>query len=333
MVQNKSRRHFRSRNVPRTFYNFRSRDFRIFRGKSPLHLLSLQRRSSRLPRPQITKQNQFTMTNKKRKHPSRFVLPSAQAAPAATKGGFPLEFEMKGSFIDISQSTSTWPSFSQIFQPIYVLSIRPERMREFIRRMGPWGAFCKRGNCVVGSQLDRNQMLKGNVINSAGSKLKLGQIGCWLSHLNAWQCIANAPYEFGTIFEDDVGFSYSAQISLHAQEAMAELEQTSTQWDILYWCISPIPHVAAGLKDCDLKNWYIVPHNHCLGCIAYTIKKSVANLWVAQAKPIHNPVDIWVTSYFNNLKTFCIKPVLGYIVPSYSDTEDQRQPGYLRFLK
>jgi GR25 family glycosyltransferase involved in LPS biosynthesis len=176
-------------------------------------------------------------------------------------------------------------------------------------------------------------LLRSNVINSAGSNLKLGQIGCWLSHLNAWQCIADAPYKFGTVFEDDVGFSNSLEISQRVQVAMTEMDQTCTNWDVLFWCVSPLPHVHAALRNCHLKNWFIVPPNQCVGCIAYTIKKSVAHMWISRAKPIHNAVDVWVSESFDRLKAFCIKPFLGFVVPSFSDTDESRNPGYLQYLK
>ena len=251
------------------------------------------------------------------------------------RGTFPAQFELHGPYasIPLELSSSSSPPCPQIFKPAYVLSIRPERMQEFVRRMGPWSTYCKRGKCVIGSTLDKKQLLRSNVINSAGSKLKLGEIGCWLSHLNAWQCIDAAPYDHGTIFEDDAGFTHSTQISSRVQEAMAELDRTGTHWDVLYWCVLPFPHVSAGLRDCHLKHWFIAPPNQCFGCIAYTIKKSVAHMWISRAKPIHNPVDVWVSESFNRLKVFCIKPILGFMVYSFSDTDDSMNPGYLRYLK
>jgi GR25 family glycosyltransferase involved in LPS biosynthesis len=246
------------------------------------------------------------------------------------------QFELNGSLYNtavIPLIPDTVPPYPFIFQPTYVLSIRPERMQSFIQRMGPWGSFSKRASCVVGSTLDRKKLLQTGVINLKGNNLKLGQIGCSLSHLNAWQNIVNAPYEYGTVFEDDAGFSYSSEVEQHVKKAMLELKMTNTDWDILFWCINPIPHVAAGLQTCHLQNWHRVPLNNCMATIAYTIKKSVAQFFVQNAKPIHNPVDVWISEYFGRFKTFCIKPVLGFIVPSCSDTEDQQNPGYLRFIQ
>ena len=328
MVHNLSRRRYFASRLSRLSPNFKSprSRFAMLKRKIPIARRFIRPRS---PRTYRVRQNIHQPRASSR--PNKYIVHTELPEP---RGVFPPQFELEGPYVTIpTQVSSPSPPYPQIFQPTYVLSIRPERMQEFLRRMGSWSMYCKRGNCVVGSTLDKNKMLRTNVINTAGSKLKLGQIGCWLSHFNAWQCIADAPYEYGTIFEDDVGFSNSTQISLRVQEAMAELESTSTPWDVLYWCVLPFPHVAAGLKECQLKNWFVAPPNHCLGCIAYTIKKSVAQLWLSRAKPIHNPVDNWVTESFDRLRAFCIKPILGFMVPSFSDTENQRKPGYLRYLK
>lgn len=245
-------------------------------------------------------------------------MPSTNFSPA---------YEMVGTFIPlVNTPTSTYP---KIMQPTYVLSIRPERLEQFSKRMGPWMIHCKRPPCVVGKKLDKNQLLRERTIDRQGGKMNLGEIGCWLSHLKSWQSIAASPYGSGTILEDDASLGTNLQC---VDTAMAELKQKNIQWDILFWCHSPIPHVGRSLKPCGLDHWSRVTKNNCMGCIAYTLKKHVAQTWSQCAKPIHNPVDLWVAESFDRFSTYCIKPVLGSIIPSSSDTTDNATPGYLQYL-
>jgi GR25 family glycosyltransferase involved in LPS biosynthesis len=237
------------------------------------------------------------------------------------------KYEMVGGFIPlVDVPTSTYP---KIMQPTYVLSIRPERLEQFSQRMGQWMIHCKRPPCVVGKKLDKSQLYRNHTIDSKGGKMKLGEIGCWLSHLKSWQCIAASPYESGTIMEDDASFGTNLQ---RVDLAMEELKQKNIPWDILFWCHSPIPHVSQYLKPCGLDNWSRASRNNCMGCIAYTIKKHVAQIWSQRAKPIQSPVDVWVAEYFDRFQVYCIKPVLGSILPSVSDTTETMNPGYLKYL-
>jgi GR25 family glycosyltransferase involved in LPS biosynthesis len=247
-------------------------------------------------------------------------------------GKFPPEHELMGAYnvlVDSSDHVVPHSSFPLILQPAYVLSIRPERMIQFAQRLGPWMIHCKRPPCVVGKTLDKQSLHKQRVISRVGGKMKVGQIGCWLSHLKAWECIAAAPYAQGTIFEDDADVGRDLRC---VETAMNELKQKNIHWDVLYWCMLPMPHVKRGLRECGLTHWMQVPKDNCMGCIAYTITQRVAKMWVGKAKPIYNPVDVWVAQDFGNLQVYCIRPELGYMVPSVSDTENNARPGYLRYL-
>lgn len=247
--------------------------------------------------------------------------------PPMPSDNFSPKYEMVGEFIPLVDApTSTYP---KIMQPTYVLSIRPERLEQFSQRMGQWMIHCKRPPCVVGKKLDKSQLYRNHTIDSKGGKMKLGEIGCWLSHLKSWQCIAASPYESGTIMEDDASFGTNLQ---RVDLAMEELKQKNIPWDILFWCHSPIPHVSQYLKPCGLDNWSRASRNNCMGCIAYTIKKHVAQIWSQRAKPIQSPVDVWVAEYFDRFQVYCIKPVLGSILPSVSDTTETMNPGYLKYL-
>lgn len=291
-----------------------------------LHQSSNGRRRIFNQRPQTTiKRNTITRRNSRKKNSTQYGGP-----PISDR--FPPEFELNGSYISVDKNITMSLPCPTIFQPTYVLSIRAERFANFLNRFGSWNAYCKRSNCIVGKYLDKNKLYREGTINREGGRLKNGEIGCWLSHYNSWKCIAESPYGYGTVIEDDADIKCSYETLQHVTAAMNELEETHTAWDVLFWCISPIPHVKQGLQPCPLSHWLRVPKNHCIGCIAYTITKSVAQHWVRQSKPIFNPVDVWVSQRSENLNVYCIKPTLGSIVPTLSDTAETTHPGYIRFL-
>ena len=225
------------------------------------------------------------------------------------------------------------PLCPSVFRPSYIISIRQPRFEDLARRMGPWMAHCRRAPCVLGMTLNKNHLQQNRTLSPSSEPLTLGQIGCWLSHYHAWEAVARSPCEFGTVLEDDVAITSSTGVADRVNQAWEELEKNHIDWDVLFWCISPLPHVAGGLQTCELTHWYRVPPMHCMGCVAYTMKKSVAQSWVRRAKPIRNPVDVWVAQDFGRLKVYCIKPVLGFIVPTGSDTAHSPRPGYLKFLR
>ena len=285
--------------------------------RSPIRPPMFYKRSSYTLKPSA--KNKRNVTKRGQKVNQGLPMPS---------GSFPEEHEMKGDYIPLVDSNvdSDYPI---ILRPTYVISIRPERFTNFVKRVRQWMIHCKRPPCVVGKTLDKNKLLKEGTINRQGATLKLGQIGCWLSHLKAWQCISNSPYEYGTVMEDDAFLGYDMQ---RVNKSMEELETKKIRWDVLFWCILPMPHVEKGLQPCGLTYWKRVPKNNCMGCIAYTVTKQVASMWSQKSKPIHNPVDVWVTQDFDNLQVYCISPILGYMVPTSSDTEDQLKPGYLKYI-
>lgn len=241
------------------------------------------------------------------------------------------QHELSGPFISYDPSvSSTCPN---IFKPTYVLSIRSERMDKFANRFSPWMQFMKHSSCVIGAYLDKAKLIRDKLLTNYGSRLKLGEIGCFLSHLNAWKCIAKSPYEFGSIFEDDADIKLSSTSQIH--NAMKELSDHNVSWDILFWCIGPFPHQSNGLQECKpLKHWKKVPTNLCVSGIAYTIKKHVAISWVNRFHGITHASDIWISRTFGEFKTYCINPVLGYVVvTNESDTSHSQSPGYLKHLK
>ena len=250
---------------------------------------------------------------------------------------FDKQHEMEGDYIPLIEEnlSPSNPKFPSILQPAYVISIRPERMNNFVSRLGPWSVHCKRGKCIYGKVLNKHDLLSKKILARSWAKARMGQIGCFCSHYNAWESISKSPYEYGTIFEDDVDLRYSnaVQIADKIQNAMKELEDKKIDWDILYWNINPTPSITSNLQNCGLEHWKKVPLNNCMGCIAYTVKKNLLPDLLRRAKPFNTPVDYWLMRQFDKIKTYCINPPFGSVVVTASDTEDRLSPTYEKDLK
>lgn len=248
---------------------------------------------------------------------------------------FDATYDQTGKYVPLINASYTGPMYPHILQPTYVISVRPERMKNFVTRLGPWSTHCKRGKCVFGKLLDKGQLIREKTLSASWNDVRMGQIGCYLSHLNAWNSILESPYEYGTVMEDDADVRYSdaATIDAKIKAALNELKQQNQHWDILFWNINPTPSVAAKLQDCKLEHWRKVPSGTCMGCIAYTIRKSVLQQYMKTVKPISMPVDYFMMHSFHKYKTYCLYPPLGSVVPTASDTEDQQRPSYERWLR
>ena len=89
---------------------------------------------------------------------------------------------------------------------LFVISIRPARLREFEERLGP--ELCKRLTVVEGvdgSKLNVADLIRQNVYKPANrfNVLKRGEIGCFLSHRAVWERMVEEKIPEAIIFEDD----------------------------------------------------------------------------------------------------------------------------------
>ena len=217
----------------------------------------------------------------------------------------------------------SWPSLAK---PIYVISIRRNRMNGFVRRMGPWMKYCRRPPCTDGRFINRKQWIKRGWINMAWKKsrrLNMGQLGACGSHITAWRHIAEGPHEQGTIFEDDVAIDYRKNghhIVRRMREAIRELEEKNVQWDMISWGHGSWA-VKHNTKYPHLTHWW--RPGVVQGFFAYTIKKSMAQRLIKMVYPFRTTIDNWVYDYLaakNVFKIYTLVPSLCYVIPGPSET-------------
>lgn len=148
-----------------------------------------------------------------------------------------------------------------------------------------------------------------------GQDLGKGSIGCYLSHVNAWEALiaSNAPY--GLILEDDAYFDAQDMMEvIHSLMALPQ-ENCRTIWDICSFQLNhrgfPIP-VARLLNGLTLSTY--------LACItgagAYLLTQHGAQRLRQCAFPIQWPVDHYYT------KTHCLKLRFVGVQPRIAKQEE-----------
>lgn len=80
----------------------------------------------------------------------------------------------------------------------------PQRLERMSTLFSGLGLEFSRIAAVDGRQLPA--MTRPVAQRPGGYRLAEGEIGCFLSHINCWQAVAEGPDEFSVVFEDDVHF-------------------------------------------------------------------------------------------------------------------------------
>jgi glycosyl transferase family 25 len=119
------------------------------------------------------------------------------------------------------------------------------------------------------------------------------EIGCYLSHIAAWERIAEGPHRGGFIFEDD----FAADDTLAKKLELLSVEQSD--WDMVkLFSFDPAPRLEweKPLGEYRIGIPYRVPT--CL--IGYGLTKSAAAHLAGRARPFFRPVDedqkfVWET--------------------------------------
>ena len=171
---------------------------------------------------------------------------------------------------------------------IYAITIRPVRLRALTERLSPLEFTIVDG--VNGEKLS-HKALEDDRIYKALPYLRLsrGTIGCYLSHRSVWEKILTGPDDYALILEDDVEFTASHVKAV--QQAVQEVSQFDKQWTVII--LGQQSKLAA--RNGKAPKGFYVP-SQCFGLHIYLVSKRGAEHLLAGALPIHDPVDIYVTS-------------------------------------
>ncbi len=171
-----------------------------------------------------------------------------------------------------------------------------------------------------------------------GRPLKLGEIGCFLSHYNVWRDVLDKGFNEVIVFEDDIRFEPYFKHKLAAVKN--ELAAINLDWDLIFLGRKILHNV---VEEWVENSTMLVHVNYTYWTLGYMLSRSGAQKLI-DAKPLDKmvPVDEYLPIMYDqhpnttwkghyktrNLKAFSVQPLLlypthytgeeGYI----SDTED-----------
>ncbi len=216
---------------------------------------------------------------------------------------------------DIDETVAAdWP---MCLRNLLIVSIRPERLKRCMERLGSLAQYATVVDSVNGEQLDLQAMEDSGQVRQINqwNRMNRGQVGCFLSHRRAWQQIVDSDHEHGFIIEDDCDLRPSrAQLEL-IQTALTEAADIA--WDVFY--IARNPALCVTRKRVRT---HVVQVGKTWGLFAYVLTKKAARELLEQSKTINgHPADIFVSCH---RKAACIKlgvsPIPFVVVDEKSDT-------------
>jgi glycosyl transferase family 25 len=117
-----------------------------------------------------------------------------------------------------------------------------------------------------------------------GMAPSLGELGCYLSHIEVMRALLASPHEFALVLEDDVLLHPSLPAVLEGLVAHA------ARWDVAKLSAvhsgTPVPYlqVAPG-------HWLAVMLSRCTGSSAYVLSRAAAEAYIAGLLPMSLPYD------------------------------------------
>lgn len=171
---------------------------------------------------------------------------------------------------------------------IYGITIRPVRMRDLIDRLRPLEFTIVNG--VNGETLSPKAMESDRIYKPTPYlRLSRGTIGCYLSHRSVWEKIAEGDDEYALVLEDDANFSPMNV------EQVTKLVHDVQAFDPVWGIVIIGQQTKQGLRGRRAPKGMYVPAQ-TFGLHAYILSKRGAEALLANALPITDSVDIYVTS-------------------------------------
>jgi glycosyl transferase family 25 len=172
--------------------------------------------------------------------------------------------------------------------PCYLINLdrAPDRLAFIFRRLQALGVPYSRLSAVDGSVMpekDRAAFITSRPRD--GRTWGAGQIGCFMSHVKAWEKIADGSEPYGVIIEDDVHVSDEAPAFLKspswipADADIVRLESTG-QW-------LKLGKTSSQIDDRSVRR----VRSTAWGAGAYVLSKSAALKLLAVEPNLHSPVD------------------------------------------
>jgi GR25 family glycosyltransferase involved in LPS biosynthesis len=210
-----------------------------------------------------------------------------------------------------------WP-----VKKIFVISIRGQRLRRCLKRLGPLSKYVVVLDYCDGRTINRKKWIKRKYIKP-NCKLTSGTLGCFESHRRVWRYISHHQLASALILEDDVKLYPTSTILLKIIHGLRQIQQYSLQWDLLFLGRSHKKH-----QNKERLSKTIVRPGQFWGMFAYIIKYKTAVdlLQNPEINTIILPVDVVISRLgrHDHLKILAIDPPACTQIIAPSDTRDIR---------
>lgn len=196
---------------------------------------------------------------------------------------------------------------------IFIISIRPKRLRRCLERMGALAQFATIVPACNGEQIDRRQWSDSLY---PGGRLRRGELGCFESHCRIWRYMVEECVPQALILEDDAQLYPTAAVCQHLLWIKKDLAQI--EWDIV--CLGRSSEKRLNGPRLTPR---LVISGDFYGLFAYSLKQAAAIVLLQHSVPFQEPVDILISSLglSGKLRVLACEPeVLNVVNETSSDT-------------
>lgn len=207
---------------------------------------------------------------------------------------------------------------------IYVINLkdRPDRKKNIIDELKKNNLYQNAifTEAVNGQQLNIQELTDNNII-AINNKMRKGELGCYISHINCWNEILKGNDEIALVIEDDVMFN--KDFIKQYQEILNKL--SSLDWDIFCLgrnCMGRVEFDDSCIKGKYIDNNILVPKTIGFCTFAYTIKKSCIKKLKNHFFPIKDPIDVLLLNHHKNGNIQMVGLVKNIVkIRNYSDSD------------
>jgi glycosyl transferase family 25 len=203
------------------------------------------------------------------------------------------------------------------------LQIRNDRKIDMINKLKQVGIEPIFVNGINGKLLNRDDLIKKKILFESTEirKMYRGELGCFLSHVEAWKQIAESDKEYGLIMEDDV--TIAKDFKKKCIEYIAKLPK---DWDLFYVgrnCYRFFEELCYKGKSYD-DNMFI-PDYIGYGTYSYFMTKKCAKRLLKVVFPFSVPVDVYLHDMhqLGKVKTYTLQRAIAY-VKNHKDSDSSK---------
>lgn len=200
---------------------------------------------------------------------------------------------------------------SDIVDQVYVINMDKDKdkLKHFDKNMKRLNIKYKRIKGVDGKKEKKNY----------NTKLRCGELGCLLSHINVLKDAIKNNYNNILIFEDDVVFHKNFLEEF--RKKYNYLMKNENSFDLIYLGCSQKHR----WRNIDIKQHYYKARN-IDGTYAMIINKNIFKKILQEAQKLNKPIDRVLWHFQRNYKSFCLYKNLVSVILGY---ESQTNPGIL----